>query len=652
MSRRLGIAFFILTSLFGGATAWSDNFAEVNSSSHVAGAQTVHAISRMDAPKYEFGFEHFKYVNPNAPKGGTIRFGVSRVQNQNILPASTKGNSVVGNGNLFDTLLTAPSDDPYSSYGKLARSMVLANDCSYVIFNLDERAKFNDPKNDGCDKSKPPNRQQVTAEDVAFSITSQKESGSYGSGTSLLGLKSVEVVSANQVMVRLEPKDCKRTIANVGSIPIVSKKYFKDHDLDFSKSTLVPPPGSGPYVVKQMNGTSISYKRVCNWWGENLPVNKGIYNFDHLEYQSYFDDHSKREAFKKNEIDFYYEGRPDLFPAKAAHDSNLRDQIKNKEITAHEFTLYGADNIWSLAINAENPALKDRNVRKALSEVFPHEYLAKVEHAQKEEALDTYLVQSYFPHLSPDPQEDSEAREILKGLQKKYGSKFPDEALDPPTARRIEGIDYAAMTRARIKRAREYMQKAGWKLELDPKDPNQAVWMKDGKRFPELDFPVATTYFNHAYAQDLRKLGIKVKPRKVDTWDRLEGVQKEGNYDISNLRIFHHDIPSTDMTAYWKTQDTKDWDKITNLTRTKSPVIDELLDKAMKAKSVTQQRAALKALDSVLQAENPTVLTFQEIRRRIYVNNRFGRGYTLPTKGHVDLWGISELTWWETKPVD
>lgn len=265
-----------------------------------------HGYAQFGTLKYPANFDHFDWVNPDAPKGGTLRvmaFGTFDTLN----PYTFKGTSPVSTPNFLQygvTELNEPlmvgtgqydpsGDEPASSYGLIAKSVEYSEDRSWVVFNLREEARFHDGK-------------PITAYDVAFSYRTLVNNGHPQYRTSLQEVKRVDILNRHRIRFVLKRAGNPLLILRLSELPVLPQHYWKDRD--FKATTFEPPLGSGPYRITQVRpGRGLVFERVKDWWGEKLPVNRGKYNFDRVEVEFYRDSNVAFEAFKAGEFDFYIE---------------------------------------------------------------------------------------------------------------------------------------------------------------------------------------------------------------------------------------------------------------------------------------------------------------------------------------------------------
>ncbi|MFB3046510.1 MAG: extracellular solute-binding protein, partial [Acidiferrobacterales bacterium] len=244
-------------------------------------SQTTHALAMHGAPKYAPDFQHFDYVNPNAPKGGTLRLGVQGTFDS-FNPFIPKGNPSAGTS--FETLLTASADEPFTEYGLIAESIEIPDDRSWIIFSLRPQARWHDGK-------------PITVEDVIWSFNTLKSKGQPFYRFYYASVAAAEKVGPRRVKFTFAEKGNRELPLIVGQLPILPKHYWETRD--FEKTTLEPPLGSGPYRITEFEaGRFVTTERVKDYWGRDLPVNRGQNNFDRIRYDYYHDDTSIRIALK------------------------------------------------------------------------------------------------------------------------------------------------------------------------------------------------------------------------------------------------------------------------------------------------------------------------------------------------------------------
>ena len=244
--------------------------------------QTTHALTLYGAPRYSADFEHFDYVNPEAPKGGAIRLAAIGTYD-NLNPFILKGVSAAGSLLIYNRLCTKSQDEPFTEYGQLAARMQMPEDRSWVLFELREEARWHDGE-------------PVTAQDVVFSFNALVEWGIPFYRSFYSDVTAIEALDARRVKFSFRADTNREMPLIIGQLRVLPAHYWEKRD--FTATTLEPPLGSGPYRITALEpGRSITYERVEDYWGQDLPVHKGRHNFDQIRYEYYRDATVAVEAF-------------------------------------------------------------------------------------------------------------------------------------------------------------------------------------------------------------------------------------------------------------------------------------------------------------------------------------------------------------------
>ena len=261
-------------------------------------AEHHHGVSLIGTPKYPADFKHFDYVNPDAPKGGTVRMAdIGSFDSLN--PILYKGEAAAGLGLIYETLMTDSLEEPSTSYGLIAEWASYPPDFSSVTFKLRDEARWDDGT-------------PITPEDVVYSLDINKEANPR-LALYYKNVSKAEVTGPNEVTFTFDVKGNRELPMIMGQLTIVPKHYWTGKDAngkqrDPLKTTLEPPLGSGPYRIKQVSpARSISYERVADYWGKDLPVNRGQWNFDEIRFDYYRDETVAFESFKAGNLDYHQE---------------------------------------------------------------------------------------------------------------------------------------------------------------------------------------------------------------------------------------------------------------------------------------------------------------------------------------------------------
>ena len=339
------LSLFVLVS----SSLYADN-------SPTSPTQPSHGIATFGDLKYPENFTHFDYTNPEAPKGGMIK-GAAFGSFDSFNPFVIKGNAASGSGLIHCTLLEIASDEPFSLYGYLAEKVEVAPDHKSVTFTLNKKAKFSDGT-------------PVTADDVIFSFQTLIKKGAPQFAQYYKDVKDVEKVGPDQVRFIFSTDKNRELAAILGQLSVISKSYYTKHD--FEKADLTPPVGCGPYKVATFQpGQSVVYERVPGWWGENIPSQKGHFNFD-ITYIYYRDQAVLFEAFKAGDHDF----RVENIAKNWVHGYEL-SAVKEGKLVRKEIPNKLPQGMQLIVFNTRKPIFGNRKVREALAKAFDFEWANK-----------------------------------------------------------------------------------------------------------------------------------------------------------------------------------------------------------------------------------------------------------------------------------
>lgn len=564
-----------------------------------------HGLAMHGEPKYPAGFPHFEYVNPDAPKGGLVRLA-SVGSFDDLNGFIVKGDPAEGLGLIYDSLMAQAADEAFTQYGQLAESVEVPDDRSWVIFNLRKEARWHDGK-------------PVTADDVIFTFNSLLEKGRPHYRLYYAGVAKVEKLNERRVKFAFKPGENRELPLILGQIEILPKHYWEGRD--FSKTTLEPPLGSGPYRVKTVDpGRSITYERVADYWGKDLPVNKGSYNFGQMRYDYYRDATVALEAFKAGEFDFRLENSSKDWATGYDIPAVQKGWIKRAEIKHNR-----PAGMQGFAYNTRRDLFRDRKVREALAFAFDFEW------ANKNLFYGQYVrSRSYFDNSElaasglPGPDEAK--------LLEKYRGKVPPEvfakAYAPPKT------DGSGQIRGNLREADRLLKEAGWTV-------------RDGKRVDgsgkafEFEILLVSPQFERIvlpFVGNLERLGIVAKVRTVDSAQyvrRLEGF----DFDMVVMTFGQSESPGNEQRNYWGSA-AADQPGSRNFMGIKDPVVDELIEALIAAPDRKALIARTRALDRVLQWGFHTIPQWHLDFDRLALWDKFGVPRVTPSRG------VQFNTWW------
>nr|WP_298140332.1 extracellular solute-binding protein [uncultured Pseudomonas sp.] len=561
-----------------------------------------HGYAQFGMLKYPASFTHFDWVNPDAPKGGTVRIMASGTFDT-LNPYTFKGSSPISTANfqqygvteLNATLMAGtgsydPSgDEPASSYGLIAKSVEYSEDRSWVVFNLRPEARFHDGK-------------PISAYDVAFSYRLLLKEGHPQYRTNLQEVKRVDVLNRHRIRFVFKRSGNPLLIMRLGELPVLPQHYWKDRD--FKATTFEPPLGSGPYRITRVRpGRSLRFTRVKDWWGEQLPVNRGKYNFDRVDVEFYRDSHVAFEAFKAGEFDFYIE-------QQAKNWANGYDfpAVERGEVIKAEIPHSIPTQTQALFMNTRRPEFAERKVREALAMMFDFEWTNRTLFSS------SYIrANSYYPNSEFAATGKPEGAEWL--LLSPFRKQLPARLFTEPF--RVPTTEGRGIPRETLRRALGLLAEAGWKPSGD------SLLNADGKplNFEILLVNPGLERIYQPYVENLSRLGIQASIRTVDRAQYKQRLD-QFDFDVISLTLPQTLSPGLEQSLYFhssqaKIKGGKNYAGIDN------PVVDALLDQLLSAQTRDQQVAATRALDRVLLWQHYTVPNWYINYHRLAYRNRF-----------------------------
>ncbi|MCO6057405.1 extracellular solute-binding protein [Pseudomonas sp. MOB-449] len=584
-----------------------------------AGLIESHGYAQFGALKYPATFEQFDWVNPNAPKGGTLRvmaFGNFDTLNpytfKGTSPVSTPNFLQYGVSELNEPLMVGtgqydPSgDEPASSYGLIAKSVEYSEDRSWVVFNLRKEARFHDGH-------------PITAYDVAFSYRTLVKNGHPQYRTSLQEVKRVDILNRHRIRFVLKRAGNPLLILRLGELPVLPQHYWKDRD--FKATTFEPPLGSGPYRITQVRpGRSLVFERVKDWWGEQLPVNRGKYNFDRVEVEFYRDSNVAFEAFKAGEFDFYIEHQAKnwanayRFPAIARGDV-IRAEIPHQIPTQTQ----------ALFMNSRRAVFQDRKVREAMGLMFDFEW------TNRTLFNNAYMrAASYYPNSEFSAVGKPEGHEWL--LLSPHRKEVPEPLFTQPF--QVPTTEGRGIPRETLRRALGLLADAGWKLS------GQRLVNDRGQplRFEILLVNPNLERILQPYSENLASIGIDVSLRTVD---RAQYKQRLDHFDYDMILMTLPQTLSPGLEQYLYFHSSQVGVKGSkNYAGVANPVADELIDKLLGAQSRDEQLAAARALDRTLLWEHYAIPNWYINYHRLAYRNRFAFVTTPPYTLGLRAWWL------------
>lgn len=579
-----------------------------------AHAEPRHGLSVFGELKYPAGFQNFDYVNPDAPKGGRIvtmgTGGASTFDSFNNF--IVKGDTAQGLDFLFDTLMVRAADEPDAMYGLVAKSADLAADGLSITFKLRPEAKFSDGT-------------PVTSADVINSFNLLKEKGQPTLTLALRDVVKADAPDAETVVYAFKGNLTRDLPIILAGLPVLSKAYYDKHP--FEETSLEPPLGSGPYLVKDFKAPSyVAYKRRDDYWAKDLPVNRGRYNFDEIRFDYYRDRNIELERLKAGDFDLREE-----FSSLAWATQYDIPAVKEGRLVRAALPDENPSGAQGFFINTRRDKFKDPRVRQALGDVFDFEW------SNNKLFYKLYTrTQSFFENSDmkakgkPSPEELA----LLEPFKDKLAPEVFGEPYSPPTT------DGTGNNRESLKRAYDLLTAAGWKLGSDRLARNAKGETLD---MEILFFEDAFERIITPYTENLKKVGVNATARRVDP-AQYERRRKSFDYDMSIERYSLRLTPGVELRSYWGSESAK-MDGSQNLSGIADPVVDALIEKVVVAKSRAELLTATHAIDRVLRAGHYWVPHWYKASHNVAYWDKFSR----PEKAAKYDPGILDTWWFDDK---
>jgi microcin C transport system substrate-binding protein len=567
----------------------------------------AHAIAMHGEPKYGPDFSHFDYVNPDAPKGGSVRLAVAGTFD-NFNQYIPKGNAASGLFYLTETLLTGSADEAFTEYGLLAESVEWPEDRSWVIFHLRPEARWHDG-------------QPVTVDDVIFSLETLKTKGHPFYRYYYQSIESAEQVGEHSVRFNFAEEENRELPLIAGQLAILPKHYWEGRD--FEKTTLEPPLGSGPYRIAEFEpGRFIVYERVEDYWGRDLPVNRGRYNIDRFRYEFYRDETVIRIALKAGDLDYRAENQAKAWALDYDVPAVREGWLKMARISHDR-----PSGMQAFVMNTRREVFSDPRVRQALAFAFDFEW------SNRNLFFGQYTrTQSFFDNseLASRGLPEGEELEILE----RYRGRIPDEVFTKVYT--VPSTDGSGWARDNLHRAFELLAEAGWEVrDLKLVDSETGRQMT----FEILLYSPAFERVVLPFARNLKRLGIGARVRLVD---QAQYINRLRSYDFDMIVAGwgQSESPGNEQREFWGSR-AADLEGSRNRIGVKDPVIDELIELIISAPTRESLIAGTRALDRVLLWHHFVIPNWHLDYDRLLYWDKFAQPPEPPRRGtSLDFWWI------------
>ena len=565
----------------------------------------AHGLSIHGDLKYGPGFSHFGYVDPRAPKGGSVTLrAIGTFDNLN--PFILKGVPAAGIGNTFDTLTVASTDEPSSEYGLVAETVETPADRAWVAFTLRAAARFHDGS-------------PMTVEDVIWTFDTLRTRGHPLYRSYYAQVASVAKTGPRTVKFTFKGNENRELPVIVGQLPVLSKAYWTSHD--FAKTTLQAPLGSGPYRVESLEpGRSITYRRVKDYWAAALPVNVGRHNFDTIRYDYYRDDVVALEAFKAGAYDFRAENSSKNW-ATAYDVPPVRDGRIRKEAIPNEIPT----GMQGWVYNTRRAIFGDARVREALAAAFDFEW------SNAHLFYKAYTrTRSYFSNseLASRGLPSEAELKVLAPFRGRVSDEVFRREYRPPSTE-------PGGLRPNLIHALELLKQAGWVVRdmrlvnTQTGRPLAFEILLDDPNWERIALP---------FVKNLERLGVSARVRTVDS-AQYEYRMKQFDFDMT-VGLFSQSLsPGNEQVDFWaSTSATTPGSR--NLAGVRDPAVDRLIELVISAPDRPALVGRTRALDRVLLWGHYIIPHFHITAFRVAYWNRFGRPAVSPK------YDLGFETWW------
>ncbi|NHB57820.1 ABC transporter substrate-binding protein [Acinetobacter sp. 194] len=543
-----------------------------------AQVQTTPYIAIHTQPKYAQA-QSMPYANPHAPKGGMI----SAAKNgtfDNLNSMNGKGSSTEGVNYLFDTLMESSLDEPSVMYPLLAEKVTFDPvKTKYVIFHLNPKAKFSDGT-------------PVTAEDVRYTFELYLTKSNPGLQMYLADIDQVNALSKYDVKITFKSDSNTEMPLILAQMPIYSKADWKNKD--FAKLTMKPILGSGPYLIDRIDaGRSITYKRNPNYWAKDLAINRGRYNFDRIKYVYYRSLDIAFEGFKSGQYTFHEEYKSRNWVTE--YDFNA---VKSGMVVKYRHKTKVPVTTQSFVLNTRKAPFSDIYFRQALNYAYDFEWQNKALFYGQYQRL-----QSYFQNSELEAKGAPSATELAT-LKNDLPKLHPLQQQGVLANWKLPETDASGFNRKGLLQARSILLKAGYRYK------NSQLLDQKGRvvRIELLNHQEGFQRTLMAYVRNLRKLGIQVTIRQVDTPQYIERMRRY-DFEMTTMAMPQSLTPGNEQAQMWSSQAADEIGNY-NFAGIKNPVIDDAVQQVIRAPSREQLILRTKILDRLLRSGYYQILTY------------------------------------------
>ncbi|MDO5059270.1 MAG: extracellular solute-binding protein [Neisseria sp.] len=561
-------------------------------------------------PKYAADFRHFAYADPNAPKGGTFTLPAAGGFDT-LNPFTLKGDHEIGTALTMDTLAEQSWDEPFAMYGLLAQDMALAADGLSVVFTLNPAARF-------------ANGDAVTAQDVVYSFDTltKDEAAQPAYRFYWADVARAETLDTRRVRFVFKQKNAELHLI-LGQLPVFSHKSFPK-GLAAAADKL--PIGSGPYrLVRADNSRLSEYRRREDYWAKNLPVRRGMFNFDTVRFRYYKDEAVRVEGIKAGSYDFMQENIARLW-ARAYPEQVLA----KRGLVKREWPQQSTAGMQGFVMNQRRALFKDIRVRQALQLSFDFESLNNRLFYSLYRRSDSFFTNSTLAAQGRPSEKELAVLNPLKKLLPE--AVFVQNAPVPPKTDALHGI------RPNLIKARELLLAAGFRYR------NGVLTDKQGKpvKIEMLAASKSTERVSAKWQRDLAKIGIEMNIRLADS-AVYQKRMKDFDFDMTMLVYGNSESPGSEQADYFScaaanTPGSRNWAGVCH------PAVERLLPRFKQFNNRAELETAARALDRVLRHQYIVVPNWYADRYRVIYRKTLGVPAAPPKYYSAQQWALQ--TWW------
>jgi microcin C transport system substrate-binding protein len=565
-----------------------------------------HAVAMYGEPKYGPDFEHFDYVNPDAPSGGEMRRWALGSFNS-LNPFILKGEPASIVGMTYDSLAVQSADEPFSMYGLIAGEIRVPEDRSSVTFVLREKARFHDGT-------------PIEPHDVVWTFNTLMEKGHPAYRVYYGDVEQVEVTGPRSVTFRFGGSSNRELPLILGQLEVLPEHAFEDRAFD--ESTLEPMLGSGPYQVARVeSGRFVELQRVEDYWADDLPVNRGRHNFDRLRVEYFRDTNAAMEAFKAGKYDVREEHVSKLWATGYDFPAVSKGLVRKERIPHEE-----PQGMQGFFMNSRRAVFADPQVRHALAYAFDYKW-----------TNETLFYGAYTRTRSYFANSELAARglpsEAELDLLEPYRDRLPEavftESYAPPSTAESGGL------RQNLRTASRMLDEAGWVIQ-DGTRVNEATG--EPLAFEIMISQPTMERVVNPFVESLRRLGIDARARVVDA-SQYQNRMEQFDYDMTTFRYPQSPSPGNELRDRFGSSAAQTPGS-SNYLGVNNPVVDALIDKVLSSESREELVTRTRALDRVLLWSHYVIPHWHIPAYRLAYWDRFGRPETRP------VYSVGLDTWW------